>query len=60
MVDHLAERTAFHVHLQAIFLSLNVLQSEWIVQVIRACSCMVDHQAEHTAIHNRQQRLATG
>ncbi len=59
MADHLAERTAFHVQLQAIVLSLNVLQSERIVQVTRACSCMGDHQAEHTANHDRQQCLET-
>ena len=34
--DHLAERTAFHVQLQAVFLSFKVLQLECIVQVIRA------------------------
>ncbi len=30
MVDHLAERTAFHVQLQVAILSLNVLQSQCI------------------------------
>jgi hypothetical protein len=32
MVDHLVEMTAFHVQLQAIVLSLNVLQSQCIMQ----------------------------
>ena len=31
MVDHLAERTAFHVQLQVIILSLNALQSQCII-----------------------------
>ncbi len=60
MEDHLVERTALYVQVQAIFLSLNVLQSQCIVQVVRARSCMMDNLAKHTAFHNRQECVATG